>query len=287
MGINVSLIAGSDESQSSVEISGSMQHVITDEEVETFHLNDEQLKQAVAAYFSKRPNDAYLHSPTPWDLYKTYNWEQVQVILVPKKATILGITSAPVIVKDQEFVNNSGKKGTFTVGITHSVNNTTSSNWNTGGKLTIGQKISYGLLVKGETSFSYEQSWGIGGQQSQSFTVGSSSGVTVNLDPGEAVLVQLTASQGVMRVRIDYLAYLIGGNAVNYDPIYGPPGNPDDKHHFWCLPINDVMSAGKIENSMWSTEDIEVGYYSNAKIVLLDKKTKALIAERAMSNLYA
>ncbi len=277
MGISISIVAGQDKSTSSVNASGTVQHIITDEERTTFHLGDKQLKDAVNAYFGKKPNDAYLHSPTPWgDLYKTYSWPQVQMVLVVQSAEILEITSEPVIVKTQEFVNNSSQTGTFNVGISDSVNNTTSSNWSTGGTLTVGQEFEYGVKflgtgASGTTSMSYSQSWGIGGQRSTSITVGSDSAVSVTLDPGQSVLAELSASRGVMKVRIRYNAYLIGNTAINYNPKYRD-------HHFWSLGISGVMSKGGIANSIVSTEDIEVGYYSNSKIELKDKATKALKA---------
>ena len=269
MGISISIVAGQDESASSVNASGSVQHIITDEERTTFRLGDKQLKDAVNAYFGKSPNDAYLHSPTPWgDLYKTYSWPQVQMGLVVQSAEILGITSEPVIVKTQEFRNNSSQKGTFNVSISETVNNTTSTNWSTGGTLSIGQKFEYGVSflgtgAKGETSMSYSQSWGVGGGESKSVTVGSTAGVSVELDPGEAVVAELSASRGVMKVRIRYNAYLIGNTAINYNPTY-------KGHHFWSLGISGVMSSGGIFNSVKSTEDIEIGYYSNSKIELKD-----------------
>lgn len=283
MGISISIVAGQDESASSVNATGTIQHVITDEERTTYHLGDKQLKDAVKAYFGKSPNDAYLHSPTPWDdLYKRYSWPQVQMVLVVQSAEILGITSEPVIVKTQEFVNNSSQKGTFNVNITESVNNTTSSNWSTGGTLSIGQKFSYGVKflgagAEGETSMSYSQSWGVGGQESKSVTVGSSAGVSVELDPGEAVVAELSASRGVMKVRIRYNAYLIGSTAVNYNPTY-------KGHHFWCLGISGVMSKGGISNSVKSTEDIEIGYYSNSKVELKDKETGTLKATHFLAD---
>lgn len=283
MGISISIVAGQDKSASSVNASGSVQHVITDEERTTFKLGDKQLKDAVKKYFGKSPNDAYLHSPTPWgDLYKKYSWPQVQMVLVVQSAEILGITSEPVIVKTQDFTNNSSKKGTFNVAISESLNNTTSSNWSTGGTLTIGQKFSYGVKflgagAEGETSLSYSQSWGIGGQESKSITVGSTSGVSVELDPGESVVAELSASRGVMKVRIRYNAYLIGNTAVNYNPTY-------KSHHFWSLGIGGVMSKSGISNSIQSTEDIEIGYYSNSKIELKNKVSGKLKASHALAD---
>lgn len=204
------------------------------------------------------------------------------MVLVVQSAEILGITSEPVIVKTQEFKNSSSQKGTFNVAISESVNNTTSSNWSTGGTLTIGQKFSYGVKflgagAEGETSISYSQSWGIGGQESKSITVGSTSGVSVELDPGESVIAELSASRGVMKVRIRYNAYLIGSSAVNYNPTY-------KGHHFWSLGIGGIMSSGGVSNSIKSTEDIEIGYYSNSKIELKDKVSGNLKETHFMAN---
>lgn len=270
MGIDVSITAG-DKEESRATASGSEQHVITDDERTTFRIGDKQLKDAVAAYFGKSPNDAYLHSPTPWgDLYKTYNWPQVQCVLVAESAEILGIDSNPVIVKTQQFVNNSSKTGTFNVAISESVQNTVTSNWSTGGTLSFTNKINVsmkflGIGASGELSYGYSQSWGIGGTKSVSVTVGSTTGVQVELGPGESVTAELSASRGSMKVRVRYNAYLIGSTAVNYNPTY-------KGHHFWALPINDVMSAGGIPNSNKSTEDMEIGYFSNSRIELKDNK---------------
>ncbi|WDV46639.1 hypothetical protein PV797_02830 [Clostridiaceae bacterium M8S5] len=271
MGIDILITAGPDGSASKVSATGSVQHVITDDERNTFKLSDSQLKSAVNKYFGKTPDDAYLRSPTPWgDLYKTYSWPQVQMVLVVESAEILGIQSQPVIVKTQEFVNNSSKVGTFDVAISESVENTSTSTWSVGGELSIEQKTSVSIdfigEVSGGASLKYSQSWGIGGSHSSSVTVGSTSGVTVQLDPGETVIASLSASRGVLKVRLRYNAYLIGYTAVNYSSKY-------KDHHFWAMPVSDVMASAGISNSVKSTEDIEVGYYSNSKIELTDKDT--------------
>ena len=117
----------------------------------------------------------------------------------------------------------------------------------------------------GETSLSYSHAWGEGGSESKSVTVGSQTGVSVILDPGESVEAELTASRGVMKVRIVYKAYLIGVTAVNYNPTF-------KDHHFWALDIGGVMAAAGLPNTKQFTEDIEIGYYSNSKIELKDTR---------------
>jgi len=66
-----------------------------------------------------------------------------------------------------------------------------------------------------------------------------------------------------MKVRIVYLAHLAGDTAVNYNPTY-------KGHHFWALPITGVMGSTSLSTTREFTEDIEIAYYSNAKIELRD-----------------
>ncbi len=269
MGIEISVKAGTDTATSSVSASGSVQHIITDKERSTFGIEDSGLKNAVGKYFGKNPNDAYLHSPTPWsDLYKRYGWSQVQTVLVVQSATVTGITSEPVIVATKTFSNNSSNKATFNAGISDQVSNTTESTWSETNTIEVGQKFTYdvsflGTGGGGETSMSYSHTWGQGGSESKSVSVGSDSGVSVELDPGESVDAELTASRGVMKVRIVYKAYLTGSTAINYNPTY-------KGHHFWSLDVGSVMGADSLQTTREYTEDIEIGYYSNSKIELKD-----------------
>lgn len=273
MAIQIDVNAGLDAATSSVQASGNVIHVISDLEKGTFNIKDANLKELVLKYFGQRPNDAYLHSDTPWgDLYKTYNWSQVQVNLVVQSAKILGITSEPQIVNTQKFSNNSSKKGNFNVAITQQVNNTSQSSWSSSDKIAVGQKISYnigflGIGVKGETSLNYEHTWGQGGSESKSVTIGTSSGVSVSLEPGESILAELSASRGVMKVRLVYNAYLTGYSAVNYNPTF-------KGHHFFALDIGGLLSAGGITNSVQITEDIEIGFFGNSAINIKDPSGK-------------
>ena len=128
-----------------------------------------------------------------------------------------------MILKTQKFDNSSSVEATFNVSISDSVSETATSTWSTGGTFTIGQKVSgfLGSSVGGETSLSYSQSWGIGGSQSKTVTVGSNSGIQVTLKPRQKVIAELTASRGVMTVRVRYNARLSGTTACYYLPPQG------------------------------------------------------------------
>ena len=276
-GISVFIEAGSNSASSRVTASGSVSHIIADEERTTFRITDSELKRDVGLFFGREPDDAYLHSPTPFgDLYNKFGWEQVRTVLEVADTEMLGVTTESLSLKSQNFINNSSRTGNFDVSITDSVTNSVSSSWSTGGTLSVGQKFTYdvnflGTGVGGETSVSYSQSWGIGGVHTKSVTMGSTAGVTVTLKPNQAVKAVLSASRGVMKVRITYKAYLTGTTAVHY-------GNRYKDHYYWDMPIASVMASGNNDNTHKSTEDIEIGYYSNGQVQLYDIKTNELLA---------
>jgi len=244
-----------------------IQDIITENDRNSFKIGDANLKKAVENLFGKSPNDAYLKSPTPWnDLYRTYNWPQVKRVLRVRDAKILSITSSPTVLATKKLANNSEKKGLFNTSISESVSNSTNTSWSNSNSIKVSQKFKYqigflGTEGGGETSFEYSHTWGQGGSESNSTTVGSTQGVQVSLDPGESVSAQLTASRGTMKIRITYEAYLIGNTAINYNPTY-------KGHHFWSLNIGGVMQAGGLKNLIQVVQDIEVGYYSNGQVTL-------------------
>ncbi|MFC5724167.1 ETX/MTX2 family pore-forming toxin [Streptomyces gamaensis] len=275
MAVNVDIKAGETAASSRISASGSEYHVISDVERNTFKVTDAPLKSAVERYFGRRPNDAYVKSPTPWgDLYRTYGWQEVTTNLTVQRAEIIGISSQPVIVANKILRNNSSVPADFDAGISQQVSNTVSSSWSTGGSFTVGQKFTYkveflGTGGGGETSLSYTQSWGVSETKTHTVTVGSTSGVRVRLEPGQAVRVNLTASRGTLRTRVTYRGSLTGRTAVNYNPAY-------QGHHFWGLSIGAVLGSGALNPI--STEDITVGFYANDIIELVDIVTGEVIA---------
>nr|QWC93366.1 insecticidal protein IPD102Fo [uncultured bacterium] len=190
MSISIKVYASIYEGQSRISYGGRDVSLISQQERNTFKLNDNQLKNAAKRVFGRRPNDAFLRSPTPWNLYENNRWMQTQRSLFIQGVRLIERSSSPVIVANQEFVNSSSVPAKFNAAIEQNVSNTVSSQWSTGGTLSIGQtiKVEVGFLGTGvgsETSLSYEQSWGISGERSQSITVGTSSGVEVELQPGQ------------------------------------------------------------------------------------------------------
>jgi hypothetical protein len=281
LGITVQIKPAVDAKSTVVVAGGSEQHIVTDKERASFGLDDGALKNAIGKYFGKNPNDAYLRGPTPWnDLYKTYNWPQVQTVLMAQSAQILELTSQPSIIKTTTLRNTSRKPGNFSASVNDNVTNTFETNWNVTTSVELSQSVEYSVelaglgSVGGSTSWSFGLSVGVGGARSQSVSVGSDQGVSADLDPGEAVEAQLTVSRGILKARIFYDVYLIGSTAINYNPTF-------KGHHFWALDIGQIMQAGGIKNHRQITQDITVGYYSNAEVKLSDHGKMALKAMAA------
>jgi hypothetical protein len=291
MPISISINAGQDETSSSVTASGSVQHIITDSERTAFNIEDAALKAAVVKYlapvlpapfagfnpFGRAPDDAFLCSPTPWnDLYATYGWPQVQTLLVVQSATILGITSNPEIIATKNFKNTSNVPGTYHCDITQDVSFTHESNWSNTSAVEISQTISYEISFLGsggggESSFSYTETWEKGGSDSESITLGTSTGVDAELQPGQAVDAELTASRGELTVQIVYQLSLIGDVAVNFS-------NPWNGHHFWAYDLKSVMAAAGYPTTITSTQEITVGFYSSSSVVLKNPAGQAMMA---------
>src|SRR6218665_3455627 len=236
--------------------------IIADSERASFGIGgDADLKRAVGKYFGKDPNYAYLKSPTPpfGDLYKKNGISQVQRVLKPIKAEILGIKTKPTIVSANTLTNTSNKTATFTANISEQVTDSVSTEWSFSSRLYVEQMISYklgflGTEFGGETRFGLELGFGVSKTWTKEVSTGMETGVNVELKPGESAIVELSASRGTMLVRVTYEAYLIGNTIVHYNQKY-------KDHNTWRISIGAVLGGSK---KVQIVEDIEVGYYSKA-----------------------
>ncbi|CAB3222580.1 unnamed protein product [Arctia plantaginis] len=268
--ISIDIIASEDKSEPQVHISGSEVNVISDIEIESFKLYDNELKRAVNADFGATPNDVFLKSPTPWnDLYKKYGWTQVTRIFKPIRAKILSVKYNDKLVSTQVFRNPSTKVATYRALIRHDVEDTIASIWETNEQLSTDFNISYGTVI-GKASVSYTSRWGENVMKSQTVTVGYETGIVITLQPNQNVQAELYATRGAITVQIDYEATLDGYVAVNYAAAYR-------RHHFYGLDINEVLSAGNMKRSLFSSENITLSYYLDSEVVLHDYDTNDIL----------
>lgn len=266
--------SGSDSVASSASAVGGEVHVISDTERATFGLGDESLKQAVGTYKGREPNDAFVRSPTPWDdLYTRYSWKQVTTTVQPIRAEVIEQKIEPAIVSTTPFNNTSSQTATFDVSARQEVRNTVTSSWSSSDSVSFGQKIKYkvgflGTGGEGETSISFESSWGEGGSESQTIVVGLSSGVSVELEPGEYVFSTIQASRGTMKVKVTYRATLSGFVACNYDPTF-------EDHHFWAYDVNAMLQAAERPTEVLVEETLDIGFYFNSYVETSDVQSSA------------
>lgn len=273
--IKIKINAGLTPETSSAQATGSLQHIITDEERTSFGIQDGDLKRKIGALSGKEPNDAYVRSPTPWDdLYKRYGWEQVHTVLTPIETKILSVDAVPTIISKQEFRNQSSKKTTVAGKISEQVSTTVGTSWSQTYALSFNQEITYsmGFLGSGgggSTSFGFQAEWGKDNMESRTTTVGTEAAINVELDPGEAVVAELSANSGKMQVRVTYEARLTGLAAVNYDPKF-------EGHHFYGYDISAILGDS---NSVRVTEVIDVGYYNEVRVTVKNLAGETLKSE--------
>lgn len=265
MSLTLNIVAGKDKETTTVSAHGEVQHVITDTEINSFQLNEDSLKNAVAKSFGKKPTDVFLKSPTPWnDLYKTYGWPQVKTILRPVKTEILSLGAKPLMIGSQEYVNDTDQEGTYDVKVTAQVADSVEESWSNSNSVSLSQSISYTIgFIEGETSLSYEHTWGQTKTEKKEVTIGQSSGITLIIPAHSKRLAELNVNQGTLSVRITYEARLEGVVAVNY-------GDPYKGHHFWALGVNGVMKPSNLPLTQTIVEDMHLDFYSNVSIKVVN-----------------
>jgi len=264
-GLFVNLVVDKDFDKSSIKVTGSLLKVITEEQRELFGMGDAQLKQKVNDYFGKAPNDVYTSDPTPWNnLYKSYGWEEVHVLLKPVSAEIIGVTSDPVILATKTLSNTSNITGEFHTSISENVTNSFGSTTTNSLSTTINEEVSYGIegIAGGKIGFEFTSEFSETTSKDYASTVGAESGVTVTLKPDESVIAKLSSFRGTLNARVKYEASLHGSVALNYNPTF-------KGHHFWGLGVGSIMGPTKqiIE------EDMKVSFYSTGSVNLVNMAT--------------
>lgn len=247
-----------------IKTSGRFSNIITDTDRNKFGLSDNNLKEAVKCHKGQRPSDVYLRSPTPWgDMYSTYHLDQTEKITVVKKTKVIDVTSRPVIIKRQTFENkNPSVSATFNTSIEEELSNSVSSSWTNDHNVSISQSIGYDIkALRGETSLSYSRGWGSTETKSKSVTLKSGSSSEMTLNPGQSATVELTANRKIAKIEITYECYLEGDVGINYHERY-------KGFHFHFEPIEDILDAGGIENSIIVKEVMELELYCDSSIVV-------------------
>lgn len=260
-GISISVVAGKDKSSSSIRASGELVKIMADSDRTLFGIDDDGLKKCLEKEMGRWPNDAFVRSPTPWnDLYKTYNWPEVQVHMKPISATVIEIASNPVALVSKTLANNSDTDATFELDLTDKVIDTIESNWSSTVGMSFSQKIEVNFgVAKSETSISADISTTTGKTVSKSTEISTGSKISVTLKPGHSAIGTLNASRGTLVARVQYEVTLTGCATMNYNPIH-------NGHHFYCSDINGVLASGGLPTKKTYSQTITAGYFGSGEV---------------------
>jgi hypothetical protein len=267
-GFDIQIVLGEDEKNSSVSTSGAKKRVITDADRTTFGLDDNTLKKSIELYFGQWPTDAYLRSPTPWDdLYKRYNWQEVEVVMKVIDARIIEFEMAPYRSESWTYTNNSQTEYLdINSKITKKLSNTSSNSWSVSNNIDLGFKVNYNIVPGpgGELSMKYSRQWVEAGSSSETVELDVEHAVNLHLAPMKSVNAHITGYEGTVKIRVFYEAYLTGSSAVNYENTY-------KGHHFHDLDIGAIMNANpSLSKTVAFSEDISINNFSKTSIVLED-----------------
>ncbi|MEV5574428.1 hypothetical protein AB0L06_30710 [Spirillospora sp. NPDC052269] len=251
-------------------MSGSIQHPITKGEQVSLKATESDIQRIIESKGYRKPDSVWVRDPCGkyGDRFKNGSKNPLRVDLEARSGSIIGLESTPVIVKTQTFKNHSSVAGDFNVSIHDSVSNTVENSWSESNSLSFNQSISYdvsflGTGGGGETSFGYSHEWGSSHSNSKTVEVGSESGVSVRLEPGQEVVAELSASRGKLKIAVDYVATVLG-TVLAYN------GKDDSLYWYWS---SRYTYKG-------IREIIEIDYYSNGEIVLRDPTTRKVLKSR-------
>lgn len=266
MSIDIAILAGLDADTSQVSTIGRVTDLITDEERVLFGVTDKALIALIGADRGKAPDEVHLRNHRFFD---QYGWPKTHRVFEVKKAEVLSLDLKPVALVTNHYENRRGKSTvSHNASLSFGTSLSATTQWNVTSKIAIDQKIKYevgflGTGGGGETAISFETGYGQGASESRASTITSTNTVSFSIDPGQTVRAVLSASKGVLRVKITYVSYLEGD--VYYDYF-----TPYEGHHRWAEPIAYVMQTGGLPNAIESSEIIEIGFYANAKVIVED-----------------
>ena len=240
------------------------------QERSTFGLTDDLIRAAFKA-LGVNVSNVYVREPTPGNLYDNARaWPpgesppQTQVHLVAASAKIVDFSVKPEIVAHKLFENDSKVQGTFSGGISTTVQNTVTNTWSQANSVTVSAEIGFNVgVVNGKVGFSFTHDWSWGGSESQTVGLGSSDNISVVLGPGQKVDAQLESCSR----RPD------GGGRL--------PGNRRPRrlgHRRKPDALLVRFTCGRRQNLQRITQTVTVGYYSNDSIRLVDPTTNEVTA---------
>lgn len=260
-------ISGSFNTNFTIQTSGTDKAIVTDSERISFNISDEIIKDCVKEYLGGRPDDAFIHGPTPWgDLYKTYGWSEAYRVLRPISSRIVSVASSPQMLKQQFIETNK----TTEIGLSQTIYNRFTTKWTDALDITVKQ-INCHINVDNFKK-SYKSALGKNRKQLKPVKIGVSITDVVYFEP---VVVELYATLVSVKTEVVYQASLWGNFVLNYERKFRG-------HHFYSPNLEDIMLNCGLSNSLQVKEIIDVGFYMDAKIVVKNKSNGLMVLTRNM-----
>lgn len=274
MSISLDIQAGADGRDGAIAAGGQDEHVITDAEQRSLGLGEAVLKSAIEEHLGRRPNDVFLHSPTPWgDLYQTYGWPEVKVTVATVHTEVAGIEKLPTVAAYTNFINHDNFRtkvgGDVSATIFHNVATRWHDSRTEGSTVKIGASFKV-LGLGGDLSVDFKSEHTFG--KDDTTTAGDShtyaDKVERELDPGGSFEARITVTRWELKGRVRYRVSLSGAVAVNYDV-------PQAGHHFHAVDIATVMAKAGLQSSFEITSDVTIGYFTEGHVEILPSRKPA------------
>lgn len=271
--INVKVECGRNASDIKVTDSGMDIKIVGNEELRLFHVSEHQLKQYMKEHFGQTPTKVYLTDPTPrCNLFAVYPFNkgcQLKRILKVKSAEVAEITSEPAIVHSQDFENTVSNKIKVTTGISQTLETSITASWSESTGSEESRDVECGLDIKffsisGSKTYSYTSTFGQSIEKTEKVTVGFTSNMETELNPGQACAVVLTANRGYINIKVTYVAYLYGDVTMYFS-------NKVNGHNYHTTSIDNALKNIGIVNEKKYVEMIKIGFYTNASLKVYDK----------------
>lgn len=265
-----------DDKIASLSSCGKFEHVISDSEAVLFGVTPDNLKGAINNYFGKTPNDVFLRSPTPWDdLYKRFSWPEVKLrfeVDGPLKIDSFDVDRTVLI--EKKITNDTQSKKTFDVEmeqvgydiiwptgwISEDENlgfNDSPNGWNN--ISFINYLVTFPTLNIQEGNPLLKTRILVDEGKARCKNAKIKCSRKVELEPGQTVNARLYLDFIKAKVLFPFKSSLSGYVAVNYDPVY-------KDHHFWGLPIKEIMQYNGICNNLKTTMVLELSYNARPTI---------------------
>lgn len=213
-------------------------HVITDEEIKAFGLdNKEQFKDYIAKILGKRPDKLWYKNPTePSDrgnMYNDFNWQQITAELTFNSGSVLSTNAKPLSITNTTYVNKDKNPITCTADLSKIVEESVTHSSSNSNAISTSFSFEVGIkhFFNTGTNISYSHTWNQTTAKTHSETITSGVGVSFTLEPGESAVAELICNEVTIAVELLYNANLSGYMAIEYNEWY-----QGHKKYARCLP---------------------------------------------------